>query len=536
MNPKYGNASTAFNQALSVIRVLETECDVWTLKTRDIPIWWFVRGRFYTQLLKHFDREQGEAPPINRVRVFESLSHLLSACSKAMIFGIRSLCGMIGLTRLKARFRKGPIMFLSVPAAFRGVKREGLSDIYFDPIYRRIANKSIVVERTSLSKWDFHSLLFRKDAIFFDWMLLRAILKLFPYLWETPKTEGWRAFYANCQGVDFGSISCDRLLDMLHSVIDGLSRKVIVQVEASKMLLQKVNPKAIVEICSYDSAPRAMNLVARKHGIPIIELQHGLISQNMSYNYFVPDDYQGEKPLPNKILVYGDASKQSILGAGTAFSSGNIDVVGFPRLSEFLKKLKSEGRDSLREKTRDHLRLPQDAFVLTITSQPTTSHCLSNFLKKALERLEGDDFTVLIKPHPSEAETWKRSYGDIIQDRRVRILTDKDIDLYELLVASDVHATVCSTVFLECFALGVPNIIIGCPGYSNVLQLVDQNEIIIVKDPSEFIAQLKRLNEDAEYGEMIVKKGAEASGRFFASDNSPVDAIIKEIEQCSGAQ
>ena len=69
-----------------------------------------------------------------------------------------------------------------------------------------------------------------------------------------------------------------------------------------------------------------------------------------------------------------------------------------------------------------------------------------------------------------------------------------------------------------------------------MLQLVDQNEIIIVKDPSEFIGQVKRLDEDAEYGEMIVKKGAEASRRFFASDNSPVDAMIKEIEQCSGEQ
>jgi len=535
MKSDHGSKNVAFDQAQVVMQLLETRCGVWELKVQDVPIWWFVRNRFYGQLVNYFNSKRGRKSFFTNESNSRTVSHLLSICFKGGVFGLRSLTGMIRMRRIKDSRAKGRIMFLSVPSAFRGVKGKGISDIYFDLIQKRISETSIVVERTTLSKWDLHSLLYRKDVVFFDWFMLLAILKLSLRLLKAPGIKGWGLLRAECQEIDFTGISSEQLLTMIESVIDGFSRKAIVQVEASRMLLQEINPEVIIEICSYDSAPRAMNLVARERGIPIIELQHGLISQDMCYNYFLPDDYRGEKPLPNKILVYGKAFEQSILGMGTAFSSENIDVVGFPRLSIFLKKLKREGPDSLRGKTRAHLGIAQDTFVLTVATQPTTSDCLSNFLKEGLKRLEGDDFSICIKLHPSEAETWKRSYSNIIQDPRVRILTDRDVDLYDLLVASDVHITVYSTVFLECFALGVPNIIIGCPGYSNVLQLVDQNEIIIVRNPSELVAQLTRLKEDAEYRGMIVKKGEEAPGRFFAGGNSPVDAIIEEIEQCGEA-
>lgn len=528
----------AFSKVQAVLKLLETKGDVWELEVQDVPIWWFVRNRFYYQLVKYFNNNKGNQAFTDSKNNSKGISHFFSVCFKGGIFGIRALVGMMRLKRVKQKQSLGrPIMFLSVPGDFRGVEDKERRDIFLDPIYRKISRKSIMVERTTLSKWDLHSLLHRKDVIFFDWFMLLALLKLSLRLLKAPEVKGWHLLRNKCQEINFAGIPSEQLLSMMKSIIDGFSRKAIVQVEASKMLLQEINPGVIIEICSYDSGSMAVNLIARRRRIPVVELQHGVINKgHMGYTYFIPQDRQVEKLIPDRILVFGEAFKQAILATGTAFTSDNIVISGFPRMSTFLEKLEREGRDSLREEIRHRLRINSDTFLITVTTQPMSSRCLASFLREALKTLEINNFTVCIKPHPSEAETWKRSYGDIIQDPRVRTLTNKDIDLYELLVASDVHATVCSTVFLECFALGVPNIIIGCPGYSNVLQLVDQNEIIIVKDPSEFIAQLKRLDEDAEYGEMIVKKGAEASGRFFASDNSPVDAIIKEIEKCRGAQ
>jgi len=525
------NASPALDQARSVIRTLEEQCGIWNLQVRDIPIWWFARLEAYEQLVTYCRSNSEQELSVDGKNKLELVPRFLSICSKGVVFGLRALSGMVQTTYMKARFRKRPVMFLSVPADFRGVRGKEVSDIFLGLIYKEMHEDAIVVERTTLSKWDFHSLVFRRKAVFFDWLLLRAVLKLFPNLREPPRIEGWHALCSKCQGMDFGSISSEHLLNMVHSIIAGLSRKVVVQVEAAAMALQTVKPKGVIEICSYDSAPRAINLVAKRYGIPIMELQHGFISKShMGYTYFIPDDYQGERPVPDRIMVYGEAFKKAILTTGTAFIPENTVVTGFPRLSAFLNKVESEGRNSLRKRIRQYLGIAQDTFVLTITTQPTTSSCLGTFLEEVLRTLDGDKYALYVKPHPSEAETWKKSYGDIIQDHRVRIVTDRGIDLYELLVASNAHVTVYSTVFLECFALGVPNIIIGCPGYQHVLELVDEEEIVLVNDEEAFVAELTKLARDVVYRQEVVRRGMETAKRFFALGNSPVEMIRREIE------
>ena len=524
------NESLAFDQAQRIMQILEQRCEIWNLRVRDIPIWWFVRNRFYAQLIKHFDIQRDEVALTNDASLFDGLSHLFSACSKSIVFGLRSLSGMIQMRR--GQFHNRQVLFLSTAALFRGVGEDKISDIYLGPIYSRVPNKGILVERTTLSKHDLHSLLFRRDCVFFDWMLLRATFRLLPFLRQPLEVKNWRSFCARCKQMNLDTISSERLLGMVKSTIDRFSRKAIIQVEAAKMLLEAMSPRQILETCSYDSSCMAINLIARRRGIRIMELQHGFISKfHMGYAYFLPGDYQGEKPIPDKIMVYGEAFKEAVLGGGTAFDSENVVVTGFPRLSEFLKRLKEEGRASLREEVRHRLGIAQDAFVLTVTTQPQTSSSLCNFLRESLQSIRENDFTICMKVHPSEVGTWKSSYKSIIRDPRVKVLTDKNIDLYELLVASDVHATVYSTVFLESFALGVPNVIIGCPGYQHVLELVDEAEIVLASDIQTFVAELRKLAKGSAYSEEIVRKGMEAAKRFFAMDGSPVEQIRREIEE-----
>jgi len=522
----------AFSKAQAVLELLETRCGVWKLRIRDIPIWWFFRNRFYYELVKYFSDNRENHAFVNKRSSARGISRFFSVCFKGGIFGIRALVGMMRLKRVKQKQSLGrPIMFLSVPGDFRGVEDKEKHDIFLDPIYRKISRKSIMVERTTLSKWDLHSLLHRKDVIFFDWFMLLALLKPSLRLLKAPGIKGWGLLRAKCQEIDFTGISSEQLLTMIESVIDGFSRKAIVQVEASRMLLRRLSPKVIVEICSYDSAPMAVNLVAKREGTPIVELQHGIISKShIGYTYFLPTDYQGEKPLPDKIMVYGEAFKQAILTTGNAFTPGNIVISGFPRMSAFLKKLEWEGRDSLRGRVRCRLGITQDTFVLTVTTQPTISACLSNFLKEALETLEGDDFAVCIKTHPSEAETWKKSYRDIIQDPRVRILTDSDIDLYELLVASDIHVTVYSTVLLEALALGIPNVIVGCPGYEIAMELVGEKELLLADTPTAFADLVRKLGSSPGLRDRVIQEGKRVAERFFSTAGDPESIIVTAIE------
>lgn len=531
MKLSYGNSSVVYYQAQAIMQLLETQGGVWTLRVRDVPIWWFVRNRFYNQLVNYFNNEQRKEMPTNNKSSSRNIFHCLSACYKCGIFSARSLVGMMRMRSAKKDQSKDQIMFLSTPSAFRGAREKETSDIYFDPIYNKIPAKAFIVERTTLSKWDFYSLLFRKDIIPFDWMMLLALLKLSPSLWKAPDIKGLGSLCNKCQGIDFDSISSEQLFNMIKSVIDRFSRKAIVQVEASKMLLQRMNPKVIVETCSYDSGPMAMNLVARRQGIPIVELQHGLISRSHAgYAYFLPADYQGELPLPNKMLVYGEVFKKAIIEAGDAFNAGMIVVTGFPRMARFMGRVEREGRDTIRRETRRRLSLGYRQFVVVATMQPTTSSCLSAFLGRALKELSGMDVVLCIKPHPSELGTWQSSYSDLLADPHVRVVFDKDVDLYELLIASDIHVTVYSTVFLESFALGAPNILVNCPGYEYAFELVNQDEVLFAETPEAFAVLVKKIAESPDLRGEIIERGKCTARRFFSTDGDPESNIVSAIE------
>ncbi len=219
MKSSCGSDSIALDHVQAVMRLLETQCGVWELMIHDIPIWWFVRNRCSDQVLKYFSSEQEHNISFNanNEESSGSISRLLSTCSKAGVFGARVLVGMIRLMRAKRNQPlERPILFLSVPTAFRGVKGERLSDIYFDSIRNHIRGRTIVIERTTLGRGDLHSLFTRKDTIPFDWMLLRALLEVSQKLWRAPKIDGWHSLCSKCQGVVLVAFSSEQELVFLH--------------------------------------------------------------------------------------------------------------------------------------------------------------------------------------------------------------------------------------------------------------------------------------------------------------------------------
>ena len=95
---------------------------------------------------------------------------------------------LVGIVRLlftnKIQFKEACTMFLSDPTDLRGSRCS--SDVFLDPIYKKISERSVMVERPTLRKWDLHSLLSSKDVIF-RYILITCSLKLAPSLWRSPK-------------------------------------------------------------------------------------------------------------------------------------------------------------------------------------------------------------------------------------------------------------------------------------------------------------------------------------------------------------
>lgn len=530
------NVNTPLAKAMNLMRLLETRCGAYDLKVYDIPIWWFVRARVFEWAVDYFSGAQTHGRFSSRLGfgVFEHVAPL-SLCFRGGVFLLRSLSGMVRTAGMKCgHSRKCPVMFFTTPGVFRGTKDGRKFDVFVDPISNRICDRSITVERTTLKKWDFHSLLHRRNTIFYDWMIFLSVLRALPRYHKAPEINEWPAFESKCREVDFGGMPGEELVDGVKGSINTLSFKVLVQVKAAEMLIQAFRPSVVVEICSYDSSPMALNLAARRWGIPVMELQHGSIDGfHAEYAYFLPHDYQGERPIPHRILVWGEAFRRAILQTGNAFRPEDIVVSGHPRLSMFLKDIDKKERQCLREKIRAYLGADEDIFVVTITSgKPIASH-LAAFLTEVLQTLDKNGYIFCIKLHQGELDSWRLSYKAIAQDPRIRILTHKDVDLYDLLLASDVHVTLASTVFVECLALGVPNIIIEYSSHADLVwDVVNRSEITAVNTPERFAIELNRLCEDRAHRQMVIAKGKQTAKRFFANEDYPENVIISEIANC----
>lgn len=154
-----------------------------------------------------------------------------------------------------------------------------------------------------------------------------------------PLIKNWDTFEENCNKTNFKILSGDYILKTIKNLLTSLVPKIIIQVGASKILLKKLLLKVVLVIGSSESGVIALNLIAKQKGAYVIELQHGYITNtNISYRYFLPNDYREIKPLPDKILVYGDASKDIIIERSeNVFSQDDVKVIANPRLGSFLR-------------------------------------------------------------------------------------------------------------------------------------------------------------------------------------------------------
>ena len=510
-------------QATKIMKLLEMKSSVYELEMDSIPIWWFIRFRFYNRLLNYLNLKEEKKETFQNSNI--SIRTIICNCKKGGVFLLRSLSSLIHIAA--NRYKKRPILLLVYPVDFKKTNGEAHFDIFINSIYQNLSDKSIVIERPGLGEQDFQSFLFRKNTIFLDWAILFSIFKNCFKLWKIPKINNWERFKNKCEGVNFEIISSKWILNTIKELIFSARNKIIIQITAAEIILNRFKPKVIVETTSYDSGTVALNLIAKRQNIPVIELQHGIITKtHIGYTYFIPTNYVGNRPLPNKILVYGEAFKNAILTFGNAFSSENIITTGFPRLNNFLKENQSRKKD-IRTAVRRKLGISNDAFLVTISSQPTTNIYLSKFLKKLL--LLEKDIIICIKLHPSEVDNRKLIYQNISSHPQIKIVTDKTVNIYELLISSDVHVTVASTVFFECLALGVPNIILKGPGYSHILEILDQSKVVIADTPKDFIEELNKLKQNTHYRKVVIEEEKKISNSFFIKKDCPESLIVEEI-------
>ena len=267
----------------------------------------------------------------------------------------------------------------------------------------------------------------REHYVGMSWIFLLQFL--FMKLTKKPKIEGLDELN-NLFGKDMSNIK-----NIYHRIVAGS--------KVYGILIRLFKPKAIFVVCYYSQFE--LICAAKQYNIPVIELQHGLITPGHRAYHF--KNKQHTEFMPDFFLSYGPYFSQ-IISKGKVVPPKSILNYGYSFLNEVDKQMKISPALSKFKGQFDKL--------ICITGQlEVTDADLMNMIFEVSEDYPKTCF--LFKPR------FRDSFPQFVGT--ANLLRVDDINTYELLKFCDYHITVYSTCALESIALGTPNISIDIKGY-----------------------------------------------------------------------
>lgn len=266
--------------------------------------------------------------------------------------------------------------------------------------------------------------------------------------------------------------------------------------------LKRARPSALFVLCGYHFFI-PFQIAARELGIPVIELQHGVIHESHPGYMYDVDDLPH---LPDHIVVFGSHFGELLERESPAWA-GRWSVGGHPWL---------------RRKVAE-TRLASDRRRVVLFSAPdaATRQRLAAVLPGLAAALAGD-FEIVVKPHPLEidAGSYYAPWGD-----RVRVAGNLD-DSYQLLGGCAVSVCVNSTVAIEALAYPCTSIVLDAPFISGEIRsLIDRGAIQLARTSDDIVAVARRA---------LHSERPQLAAHLFGIDEQPPD-FAELIEQVRGS-
>ena len=258
-------------------------------------------------------------------------------------------------------------------------------------------------------------------------------------------------------------------------------------------LLRKIQPKIVVVVVGYgkEDLVEACRLLK----IPIIELQHGVISPyHPGYSY----PSREKMFFPDYLLTFGDYWLEA---ANYPLDEDRILSVGYPYLESEMEKYRSV------EKKKQ----------IVIISQERIGLQLSKF-GVALSEMKKFDHRIIYKLHPREIAHWRESYPWLV-DADLEVIDEPGISLYELFAQSSIQIGVFSTAIYEGLAFGLQTFLVDLPGVEYFDQLIKKQVVTKVNSAEDFLEKFELQSKVASF----------ESEHFFKSN--AIEAIIQELKR-----
>lgn len=248
-----------------------------------------------------------------------------------------------------------------------------------------------------------------------------------------------------------------------------------------KKFIKNINPKVIIEVCSYSTNNLIINEIAHELGIYTVELQHGVIGrEHIGYNYLVNRRYE---LLPDKLLVFSKYWKDT---CRFPIREENIIPVGYP-FAEAQKR-----KYPCKEKKKNSINI-------LIMSQPVFYSDLLKFTIEILKLLtrNGIEFNLVYKLHPTEYEQPLSNWNSILTYKEVRVINSSDVQLYELFAEADIQVGATSTSLYEGLLYNLDTYILDIGNAKERMQyLCKYGYARMVYSPLQFSNYMKTWNYD----------------------------------------
>ncbi len=271
--------------------------------------------------------------------------------------------------------------------------------------------------------------------------------------------------------------------------------ELIEYIELNKKIFERAKPKIVILFDNGTGLGRSAALSARKYNIPSICIQHGSIVMNPISTELTADVFAATGKIDKEYLVNMKADEDK------------IHVTGQPRFDTITKRSYNS------KKIFESLDIDSESKIVTLATQPDFREKIIEILKEIRPQIK-NKYNIIVKPHPDESES---DYSEVESDE-IKIV--KDIDLHELINASNSFVNVASTSALEALVLGKPIIVIDSK-YSNYTKNLGN----VVKNGKELH---KAIIKNAGKKNNISKKVEEF---VFKSDGRSSERIIKLMKE-----
>lgn len=236
-----------------------------------------------------------------------------------------------------------------------------------------------------------------------------------------------------------------------------------------RKFLNRIDPSVVVLVVHYGK--ETFVEVCKELGIPVVELQHGILTEH-EYSYHFPGS-RTKWTFPDYFFTWGEVWNENV---EFPIDDDHVIPVGHPYM------------DLKQSKFSDKLVKDQILFV----SQPNIGHDLSRYATSLVNDFDISS-DVIFKLHPKEYNDWKRRYPGLEQ-AEVTVVDNEGQSLYRLFAESHTQIGVFSTALYEGLNFDLETYIVRLPGVENVSRLYTEGPAQLVESVAELAEHINGRN------------------------------------------